>query len=389
MEKRARAADLGIRIGRLPRGPYNAITDVPGVLVGHATVIEGQPETDRVKGIARTGVTVVFPHKNIWEEQVYAGAFSLNGNGEMTGLLWVEESGLLGTPIGITNTHSVGMVRDTMISYYFLKNPNSKSRWMIPVVGETWDGFLNDVNGMHVEKEHVLQALDSASSGMVTEGSVGGGTGMVCYEFKGGIGTSSRVISLNGRQFCVAVLVQANYGRRHQLIVDGVPVGEEIPVTEVAGRTDLKETGFAPPHEGSIITIIATDVPLLADQCKRLARRGALGIARAGSMGADSSGDIFLAFSTGNRIHSSLRAPSEEGFTVRTLGHEVLTPIFEAAVESVEEAVLNALCAATTLTGIRKQTAYALPLDRLVGIMRKYGRLKGSPSPTGRGFREM
>jgi D-aminopeptidase len=376
IEKPNRAADLGIRIGRLPRGPHNAITDVPGVLVGHATVIEGQPGSDTVKGIARTGVTVVFPQKNIWENQVYAGAFSLNGNGEMTGLLWVEESGLLGTPIAITNTHSVGMVRDAIISYYFSNNPDSKSRWMIPVVGETWDGFLNDVNGMHVKQEHVFQALDSASSGMVAEGSVGGGTGMVCYEFKGGIGTSSRVISLNDRQFCVAALVQANYGRRYQLIVDGVPVGREIPVTEVPGRTDLKQTSPSSSHEGSIIVIIATDVPLLADQCKRLARRGALGIARAGSMGADSSGDIFLAFSTGNRIHSSLHAASDEGFAVRTFGHEVLTPIFEAAVESVEEAVLNALCTATTLTGIRKQTAYALPLDRLVGIMRKYGRVK-------------
>ena len=376
IEKRTRAADLGIRIGRLPRGPYNAITDVPGVLVGHATVIEGQPETDRVEGIARTGVTVIFPHKNIWEEHVYAGAFSLNGNGEMTGLLWVEESGLLGTPIGITNTHSVGLVRDAIISYYFSRNPDSKSRWMIPVVGETWDGFLNDVNGMHVKQEHVHQALDSASSGVVTEGSVGGGTGMVCYEFKGGVGTSSRVISLNGRQFCLAALVQANYGRRYQLIVDGVPVGRDIPVTEVPGRTDLQQTGLSSSREGSIIVIIATDIPLLADQCKRLARRGALGIARAGSMGADSSGDIFLAFSTGNRIHSSLHAASNEGFAVRTLGHEALTPIFEAVVESVEEAVLNALCTAATLTGIRKQTAYALPLDRLVGIMRKYGKLK-------------
>jgi len=376
IEKRVRGADLGIRIGRLPRGPYNAITDVPGVLVGHATVIEGQPETDRVKGIARTGVTVVFPQKDIWEDQVYAGAFSLNGNGEMTGLLWVEESGLLGTPIAITNTHSVGLVRDAIIWYYFSRNPDSKSRWMIPVVGETWDGFLNDVNGMHVKQEHVIQALDSASSGRIAEGSVGGGTGMVCYEFKGGIGTSSRVISLNGHQFCVAALVQANYGRRDQLMVDGVPVGREIPVTEVPGRTDLKPTGLSSSHEGSIIVIIATDVPLLADQCKRLARRGALGIARAGSMGADSSGDIFLAFSTGNRIHASLHAASDEGFAVRTLGHEVLSPIFEAVVESVEEAVLNALCAATTLTGIRKQTAYALPLDRLVGIMRKYDKLK-------------
>jgi len=376
IEKRTRAADLGIRIGRLPRGPYNAITDVPGVLVGHATVIEGQPETDRVEGIARTGVTVIFPHKNIWEESVYAGAFSLNGNGEMTGLLWVEESGLLGTPIGITNTHSLGLVRDAIISYYFSRNPDSKSRWMIPVVGETWDGFLNDVNGMHVKQEHVHQALDSASSGVVTEGSVGGGTGMVCYEFKGGVGTSSRVISLNGRQFCLAALVQANYGRRYQLIVDGVPVGRDIPVTEVPGRTDLQQTGLSSSREGSIIVIIATDIPLLADQCKRLARRGALGIARAGSMGADSSGDIFLAFSTGNRIHSSLHAASNEGFAVRTLGHEALTPIFEAVVESVEEAVLNALCTAATLTGIRKQTAYALPLNKLVGIMRKYGRLK-------------
>ncbi len=229
---------------------------------------------------------------------------------------------------------------------------------------------------MHIKKEHVVQALDSASSGIVAEGSVGGGTGMTCYEFKGGIGTSSRMVSLNRREFCVAALVQANYGRRYQLIVDGVPVGREIPVTEVPGRTDLKTKDATANHEGSIIVIIGTDVPLLADQCKRLARRAAIGIARVGSLSASNSGDIFLAFSTGNHIDISRLADSEDGFGVWTLGHQALTSIFEAVVESVEEAVLNALCAATTLTGVRNQTAYALPIERLVGIMRKYGRVK-------------
>ena len=343
------------------------ITDVEGIGVGHVTIIEGDD--------IRTGVTAILPRGKKYDP-CFAGWYTLNGNGEMTGLLWVEESGLIGTPIAITNTHSVGLVRDSIISYYFSRHPESKTQWMIPVVGETWDGFLNDVNGMHIKQDHVFQALDAASSGRVAEGSVGGGTGMTCYEFKGGIGTSSRVLSLNGCEFCVAALVQANYGRRDQLLVDGVPVGREIPVTEVPGRTDRKQTGLNRHHEGSIIAIIATDVPLLADQCKRLARRGALGIARAGSMGADGSGDIFFAFSTGNRIPSSVPTGSDGGFAVRTLAHEGLNPIFEAVVESVEEAVLNALCAATTLTGIRRQTAYALPLDRLLSIMRQYGRLK-------------
>jgi len=375
-KKRARAAELGIRIGRLQRGKNNAITDVPGVLVGHATVFQGEARQDRVQGIARTGVTVVYPRKTIWDDQAYAGCFALNGNGEMTGLLWVEESGLLSTPIGITNTHSVGLVRDAFISYHYKKNPASRKSWIMPVVGETWDGFLNDIYGMHVREEHVFKALDSACSGPVGEGAVGGGTGMTCHEFKGGIGTSSRIVALQRREFTVGTLVQANYGRRYQLVVDGVPVGREIPISEVPGRTDFEEILLPPQHEGSIIVIIATDIPLLPDQCRRLARRAALGLARVGSISSDNSGDIFLAFSTGNLINFSKLESNEEAFAVRTLSHEAMTWIFEAVVESVEEAILNALCAATTVTGIRGQTAYALPLDRMMQILRQYGRAR-------------
>ncbi len=367
--RRFRARDLGIRIGRLDPGPLNAITDVAGVLVGHETVIRGEPRGDRVAGIVRTGVTVIYPRATIWNDHVYAGSFSLNGNGEVTGLLWVEESGLLSTPIGLTNTHSVGLVRDAIISYHFSRNPGSSIRWMMPVAAETWDGYLNDINGMHVSKEHVFRALETACEGKIAEGTVGGGTGMTCYEFKGGIGTSSRQVPLAGRTWTVGVLCQANYGRRDQLLVNGIPVGRQIPTSEVPGRLDLQSGDAPPAHEGSIIIVIATDAPLLPDQCKRLARRAPLGLARIGSHSADNSGDIFLAFSTANSVKGDRGAGRGSPFSVQTIDHDSMSPFFEAVVEGVEESVLNALCAATTVTGIRGHIAHALPLDRLQAIL--------------------
>jgi len=373
--RRCRIRDLGVRVGRFDPGKFNAITDVPGVLVGHETVLHGEPSGDRVAGIARTGVTVIYPRSAIWEEHAYAASFSLNGNGEMSGILWVEESGLLSTPVALTNTHSVGVVRDAMISYYFARNPDSQVRWMMPVAAETWDGYLNDINGMHVKAEHVFRALDGAAAGPVIEGAVGGGTGMTCYEFKGGIGTSSRRVSLGGHEYTLGTLVQTNYGRRYQLTVNGVPVGREISVREVPGRMDLPPVELPPlqrSHEGSIIVVIATDVPLLPDQCKRLARRAGHGLARVGSFAADSSGDIFLAFSTGNVIPRDPAPPAGRPFAVSTIDHEAVSILFEAVVESVEESVLNALCAATTVTGIRGQTAHALPLDRLKEVLAQY-----------------
>ncbi len=372
-EKRVRARELGIKIGRMDPGDLNAITDVPGVLVGHKTVIHGKSRENQVKGIARTGVTVVFPSKNIWDDNVYAGSFSLNGNGEMTGLLWVEECGLLSTPIGITNTHSVGIVRDSIISWYFHKEPSSTIDWMLPVVAETWDGYLNDINGMHVTREHVFQAMDSASSGPVQEGAVGGGTGMTCHEFKGGIGTSSRRISIGGNKYTLGSLVQANYGLRHHFLVQGVPVGEEIPIREIPGRMDLMKNPTSLPPEGSIIIIVATDVPLLADQCKRLARRAAMGLSRVGSYSADSSGDIFLAFSTANTINTD--QPPGKTIHVKTVSHDSMSVLFAAVAECVEESILNALCAAVTVKGIKGHVSHSLPTERLVQVLRKYRRI--------------
>jgi D-aminopeptidase len=385
-EKRARIRELGIKIGRLEPGPLNAITDVSGVLVGHETIVFGDAHEDVVDGIARTGVTVVYPRRNIWDDHVYAGSYILNGNGDMTGLLWIEESGLLTTPIALTNTNSVGLVRDSIISWFFERYPKTANKWIMPVVAETWDGYLNDLNGMHVSKKHIYRALDNASSGTVEEGSVGGGTGMTCYEFKGGIGTSSRMVPLGSQIYSVGTLVQANYGHRYQLIVNGVPVGEEITKEEVPGRIDLQDPEEYYPQEGSIIILIATDVPLLADQCKRLARRAAMGLARVGSY-SGVSGDSFLAFSTGNTIKADwssyvnktnncdiLESENICPSSVQTISHDAMSLFFEAVVESVEESIINALCTANTVTGIRNQVAYALPLDRLVAILKKYNR---------------
>lgn len=362
--KRMRARELGLNIGRYPCGRYNAITDVSGVRVGHTTIIKDGEGP--VSGIARTGVSAVIPGDDIINHPLYAGMHSLNGNGEMTGSWWVEESGLLGSPIMLTNTHSVGVVRDTVIDYYCRKYPGALD-WMLPVVAETWDGFLSDINGFHVKPEHVISALDNAASGPVAEGCVGGGTGMCCHEFKGGIGTSSRVLPPEEGGYTIGVMVQANYGRRPELTIAGAPVGREIPVSEVPGRDNPTEPVRPYQGDGSIIVIVATDAPLLADQCKRLARRAGLGVGITGSTAADGSGDIFIAFSTGNRLDNS-----SGQFQVTTLNHARMNALFTATVEATHEAIINALCMATTTKGIKGRYARAIPLNRLRDILKKY-----------------
>jgi D-aminopeptidase len=363
---RARLRDLGITVGRLPTGRYNAITDVPGVLVGHCTLIYDEPR------VARTGVTLIVPRDGaIWQDQAFAGYFRLNGCGEMTGVAWVEESGLLHTPIGITNTNAVGVVRDALAAYPFEREGGlalAAASWegALPVVGETWDGWLNDIQAFHVKREHVLQALNTASGGTVAEGNVGGGTGMICHEFKGGIGSASRLLDVGYARYTLGVLVQANYGARHLLRVDGVPVGRELGYALVP--SPWSGTSVRDPAPGSIIVVLATDAPLLPLQCKRLARRAALGLARVGSIASNGSGDLFLAFATGNHLPAAATRP----LSLTMLPHDNLDLFFEAAAEAVEEAILNALTAAETMHGWRGHTAHALPLAALQEIMARY-----------------
>ncbi|MGI9111985.1 MAG: P1 family peptidase [Gaiellaceae bacterium] len=344
-----RARDLGIRIGRLEPGAANAITDVAGVRVGHTTLIEGES--------VRTGVTVILPHAgDLGSDPLFAGAHRINGNGELTGLEWVRESGMLTTPIGLTNTHSVGVVRDAIVA----AGPIEVGRWSLPVVGETYDGFLNDINGMHVRAEHVDAAFADATGGAVAEGCVGGGAGMICHGFKGGIGTASRLISGFDGRYTVGVLVQANHGRRPRLRVNGVPVGERIP----AERVPLPTAGG--DGAGSIIVLIATDAPLLPLQCNRLASRAGFAIARAGGIGEHSSGDFALAFATGNRGLSAERGERRQlhyDVTMYSQGH--MDALFEAVIDATEEAILNALLAAETMTGRAGNTAHALPHELL------------------------
>ncbi len=361
---RTRLRDLGITIGHLPTGTYNAITDVPGVLVGHTTIIHDEPR------IARTGVTVVVPREGaIWGDHAFAGYFSFNGCGEMTGLPWIEESGVIHTPIAITNTNDVGSVRDALAAYV-VESPASSgltasaaASWSgsLPVAAETWDGWLSDINAFHVRKEHVFAALNSATTGVVPEGNVGGGTGMICHEFKGGIGTASRQVDCPSGRYTVGALVQSNYGDRHLLRVDGVPVGRELSFERIP------HPWVEPPTASSIIIIIATDAPLLPFQCKRLARRATVGLARVGGIGDNGSGDIFLAFSTGNHLplHPST------AYNLKMLPNDQLGIFFEATAEAVEEAILNALTSAETMTGYAGHTAYELPLDDLHRLMRK------------------
>jgi D-aminopeptidase len=367
---RPRARELGVAVGTLPPGPQNAITDVPGVRVGHATLIEGDA--------VRTGVTVVLPHEgNAWEEPVFAGPHRLNGNGELTGLEWIREAGLLGGAIGITNTHSVGTVHDALIEAAVRSHGANETFWALPVVGETYDGALNDINGFHVRGEHVHAALEAASDGPVAEGNVGGGTGMICHEFKGGIGTASR----RAAEWAVGVLVQANYGERELLRIDGVPVGAAIPTSEVPSPWDDVDalSSRAGAEGGSIIGIVATDAPLLPHQCARLAQRMTMGVARMGSYASHGSGDLFLAFATGNRGLSDYAGEEDPRRTVdlRMVVDAHINPLFEAVAEATEEAIVNALLAAETMTGRDGITAHALDPDRLVAIMRAHGQPVG------------
>jgi D-aminopeptidase len=374
-----RARDLGIRIGEGTPGPFNAITDVAGVRVGHTTLVFGAGPLVVGQGPIRTGVTVVLPHNgDTWAEPVFAGAATMNGNGELTGLEWVREAGLLSGPIGITNTNAVGTVRDALVSSAAASSDPTALHWSLPVAGETYDGLLNDIAGGHVRAEHVASALKAARGGRVDEGNIGGGTGMVCHEFKGGIGTASRQLSPEDGGWTVGVLVQANYGRRGLLRIDGVPVGEEIPTSEVPSPYDHERRRpiDRAAGAGSIIGIVATDAPLLPHQCARLARRAPLGVARVGGYGSTSSGDLFICFATGNRgmPPSEAEPDGERVLNVRGLIDRALDPLIEATVEATEEAIVNALVAADTMTGRDGIKAPRLPHDRLVAVMQQYGR---------------
>lgn len=352
---RARLRELGVGIGTLDVGSNNTITDVPGVLVGHSTLVRDEPE------VVRTGVTMIVPRDGeIWTDYAYAGSHVLNGNGEMTGLIWVEESGMLGSPIGITTTAQVGLVRDFLVKESF--RLSVFDGFHLPVVAETWDGWLSTPESYPLTDHEVGVALGSAASGPVAEGSVGGGTGMICHEFKSGIGTSSRVVEAAGESTIVGVLVQANYGERQDLRVDGAPVGAQI------GFNLVPSPWATPPNGGSIIVVIATDAPLLPGQCKRLAQRATVGLSRVGGYGHDSSGDIFLAFSTANHLVEGERKARD----VRTLPNESLTPIFHAVADATEESIINALCAAQTMIGREGRIAHALPLDRMVEIVDRH-----------------
>jgi D-aminopeptidase len=367
----------GFTLGRGRPGPRDDITDVPGVRVGHTTLVAGEGPLVVGRGPVRTGVTIVVPHDDVGPATVFAGSHRLNGNGELTGLEWIREVGLLTTPIGLTNTHSVGVVRDAIVGLQARAADPVGAWWSLPVVGETWDGVLNDINGHHVSSEHVAAAFTAASDGPVAQGNVGGGTGMICHGFKGGIGSASRVVDVGPDAFVVGVLVQANYGRRERLRVDGVPVGEAIPPTEVPlPWPPVSLPSPDPAGAGSIIVIVGTDAPLLPHQCTRLAQRAGLGVARMGGAGEHSSGDLFLAFATGN---ASIPASEDSGgpagpVALRMIPDEHLTPMFYAVIEATEQAILNALLAARTMTGRDGHTAHALDHDRLAELMARYGR---------------
>lgn len=372
---RPRLRDLGIVIGTLPPGPLNAITDVPGVRVGHATVIHGDGPLRPGHGPARTGVTAVHPHEgSAFASMVPAAIAVLNGAGEITGRSQVDEYGLLETPILITNTHSVGVAHRAFVEWLARRTPTiGREHFVIPVVAETFDGFLNDGAAQHVTEEHVFAALDSATEGPVAEGNVGGGTGMLLFGFKGGTGTASRVVEIDNHRFTVGVLVQGNFGAREDLLVDGVPVGREI--------TDLLPTpgDSAAPLEtdGSVIVVIATDAPLSDRQLGRLCRRGMLGLARVGATARNTSGDLLLAFSNApeNRVE---RGDDRVILPSARLADTRMDILFQATIEATEEAVLNALVAAETMTGRNGNTAYAIPHDRLQEVMARYGRLRST-----------
>jgi D-aminopeptidase len=380
-KERAREMGLSAVIGGTP-GSLDAITDVAGVEVGHTTLISGTGRLDVGKGPVRTGVTIVHPRGKSSNDPVFAAWFTLNGNGEMTGTTWLRESGFLEGPIGITNTHSVGVVRDAILQWQ-AKRPGLQP-WGLPVVAETYDGGLNDINGFHVTAAHTIAALDGATIGTVLEGNVGGGTGMTCHGFKGGIGTASRVLPQDAGGYVVGVLVQCNYGRRSELRVGGVPVGEEIadltPCISIdnpastSTRRRCTQTDAMPDDAGagSIIIVVATDAPVLPHQLQRIATRASLGVGRMGGKGENSSGDIFVAFSTANPGTGAEKATSR----VEMLPNDRINPLFYATVQATEEAILNAMLAAETMTGADGLRVFALPHDRLMAAMRKYGRVK-------------
>jgi L-aminopeptidase/D-esterase-like protein len=360
-QAKPRARDLGVPFDGTP-GLYNAITDVKGVEVGHTTLISGSGKLKVGEGPVRTGVTAVLPRGKDSLDPVFGGWFTLNGNGEMTGTTWLEDSGFLDGPVMITNTHSVGVVRDAVIAWRVKKAPPDQAgyEWSLPVVAETYDGDLNDINGFHVKPEHAWHALDTAHAGPVEEGNVGGGTGMVCNEFKGGIGTSSRVLDAKYGGYTVGVLVQCNYGWRSQLRIAGVPVGREITDHKVRDN-----------DVGSIIVVVATDAPIIPTQLKRLARRVSLGLGRDGSYSGDGSGDIFVAFSTANPGAANSKSIRQ----ITMLPNEQMNPLFLATVQATEEAVINAMVAAETMKGINDFEVIALPHDRLREVLKKYNRL--------------
>lgn len=358
-QSRPRARDLGIPFDGAS-GRFNAITDVKGVEVGYATLISGDG-----KKAVRTGVTAILPLGKTYSGSVFGAWHTLNGNGEMTGTTWLQESGAFGGPVMITNTHSVGVVRDAVIEWGQKKSgarAGYSGDLSLPVVAETWDGFLNDINGFHVRAEHVFQALDTAKSGPVAEGNVGGGTGMIAHQFKGGTGTASRKLDASAGGYTVGVLVQANYGARSGLTIAGVPVGKEI--TDLIPKQGAADTG-------SIIVVIATDAPLLPHQLKRVVKRAALGIAKNGGIGGNSSGDIFIAFSTANPG----AAKDASSVNLQMLPNDRINPVFAATVQATEEAIINAMVAAETMTGVNGNTVYAIPHNRLKEVMRKYNRL--------------
>lgn len=377
-EKNPRARDLGIPFDGTP-GKYNAITDVTGVEVGHTTLIEGNGSLNKGKGPIRTGVTAIFPAGKKYRP-VFANWHMLNGNGDMTGTHWITESGFLETPILITNTSSVGTVRDAALKWMdehkYYDTSQGLFWYSYPVVAETWDGMLNDINGFHVKPEHVQHALDAASNGPVQEGAVGGGTGMVCHGFKGGIGTSSRMIDKKLGGYTVGVLVQSNYGNRTQLTIAGVPVGKELgdtltmKVYEPSSAMVKSNTEWG--EQGSIIVVVATDAPLLPHQLKRIAQRVPLGIAKCGGIGGNGSGDIFIAFSTANK--NSFDRDKEVTATI--FPNDMMGALFTATIEATEEAIINALVAGRTMHGINDNTVYGLPHDAVLKILKKYNRIK-------------
>ena len=371
--QKPRARDLGVPFAGTT-GQFNAITDVEGVEVGYSTIISGAGENTVGKGPIRTGVTAIFPRgKDKKFSPVYANWYSLNGNGEMTGTTWVTESGFLETPIMITNTNSVGVVRDAVLKWYVDTDWYKGEDWWYtyPVVAETYDGFLNDIYGFHVKEEHVLEAIRNTSGGKIAEGNVGGGTGMMCLGFKGGTGTSSRIVSIKDSKYTVGAIVQSNFGSKRNLTIAGVPVGLELKDT-------LNYEYKAPPQsrrkegDGSIIVVLATDAPLLPHQLKRIAQRIPLGIGIVGGRGSNGSGDIFIAFSTANEGAFN----RDETTTVETFSNDLITPFFEATVQAVEEAIINAMVAAETMEGINGNKAHALPHKLLVEVLKKYNRIK-------------